>query len=439
MSDIQNDSTVPPRTDALRSEQRTLATLLFTDVVGFSKLAGINEERTFAALNRDFAMIREVVKDHGGQVANTMGDGMLIVFGSAVQGMQAAMQIQDNLHRHSLTNPPDGVLEHRMGLHVGDVLLDGQNVFGDGVNIAARLQVIARPNSIAYSKQVRDMVYNHVDLKNERTMATQRLRNIAENVSVFEIPPINETQRLQQAEDHFAVPIPIEQHGATGRRAIVLLAMAVVLIAMVIGVFYGFRNTLMAGTSSVEKGSGFAAAKKKIARNLPRGGSENTVAAVPDGASNIPMAENVPGVPFVIPADVEKLIQDRLSHYDFSGVAQLVSALPDNSSPEAQQLIASYQNLNSYKEWLSKEASLTTRENPLSVTFGTDRAFVYQSPGQGLVIEIDGKTMANELWQLDPGSIATIGAVASTRPPSGSLVPPDQANWAKLFRETYKL
>src|SRR5580700_8552947 len=109
----------PAGTDAQAKEQRILAAIVFTDVVGFSKLAAQNEARVYTCLQRDMGVITSLCRAHSGQVLNTMGDGMLLCFSSAVDAMSCAMEIQRTLHAQAQTLPITDVLHHRIGVHLG--------------------------------------------------------------------------------------------------------------------------------------------------------------------------------------------------------------------------------------------------------------------------------------------------------------------------------
>ena len=125
---------------------RRLAAILAADVVGYSRLMGADEEGTLAALK---AIRRELgdpkVKEHRGRIVKTTGDGLLIEFASVVDAVRCAVEVQREMAERNADVPPDRRIEFRMGINVGDIMKDGLDIYGDGVNVAARLEALAEP------------------------------------------------------------------------------------------------------------------------------------------------------------------------------------------------------------------------------------------------------------------------------------------------------
>src|SRR4029079_4678980 len=159
------------------SEHRRLAAILVADVVGYSKLVGSDEAGTLAQLEALRTKIIEPhIAKHAGRLFKAVGDGFLIEFASAVQAVSCAKAIQDaNGRRH---------LSLRIGIHVGDVVVQGDDLMGDGVNVAARLEGVAEPGGIALSRQVHDQVRDRIDAAFEDRGKIE-LKNIARPVHVF--------------------------------------------------------------------------------------------------------------------------------------------------------------------------------------------------------------------------------------------------------------
>ena len=128
-----------------------------TDVVGYSARTQRDETGTLALVRADFATMEAAARDRGGEVLNTMGDGMLIAFASAVEAAAFALQVQAGFAARRAAAPPGAALEHRMGIHVGDVFRQGGRVSGDGVNIASRLESQAPSGGICISQTVHDL------------------------------------------------------------------------------------------------------------------------------------------------------------------------------------------------------------------------------------------------------------------------------------------
>jgi class 3 adenylate cyclase len=171
----------------LAGERPRLAAIVFTDIVGYSARMHSDEQGTIAAVHADFDTMRETVNKHGGEVLNTMGDGMMLAFDGAVAAMKFALEMQSGFAKRNAALPPGKGLQHRVGVHIGDVYrVAGGHMAGDGVNIAARLEPRAAQGGIAISQIVYDTVKGKVDMKAER-MGPQKFKNIAEPVNVWRV------------------------------------------------------------------------------------------------------------------------------------------------------------------------------------------------------------------------------------------------------------
>lgn len=166
--------------------QRTLAAIVFTDVVSFSARMQADEEKTLAMLERDFAAMRKICTRYSGSVLKTTGDGLLLYFTSAVQAVACALRIQRHFAEAARSLPPNEVLGHRVGIHLGDVFVNDQDVMGDGVNIASRLQAEAEPGGICISQTVYDVVKNKLALK-VTLLGPRELKNISDAIPVYRL------------------------------------------------------------------------------------------------------------------------------------------------------------------------------------------------------------------------------------------------------------
>jgi len=165
--------------------QRRLAAVLAADVAGYSRLMGIDEEGTLARLKVvRKALVDPAIASHRGRIVKTTGDGMLVEFASAVDAVRSAIEVQRGMTMQNADVPREVRIEFRIGIHVGDIIFDDNDIFGDGVNIAARLEGIAEPGGVCISddtyRQVRDRVDTAFDDKGEIA-----LKNIARPVRVF--------------------------------------------------------------------------------------------------------------------------------------------------------------------------------------------------------------------------------------------------------------
>lgn len=175
---------------------RRLTTILAADVAGFSRMMEANEPATFAALQAHLAeFIKPEIAEHGGRIIKTMGDGLLAEFPSVVDGVRCAVRLQEGMtarnehHDHPMTL--------RIGVHLGDVIVEGDDLLGDGVNIAARLESMAEPGGICVSKQVMDQIAPHTD-QSWTDLGPCKLKNIVRPVHVFSslAPPAASPRRF---------------------------------------------------------------------------------------------------------------------------------------------------------------------------------------------------------------------------------------------------
>ena len=167
-------------------QQRRLATILAADVFGYSRLTAENEEDALRTLKAHRGVIDRLISRHEGRIFNTAGDSVLAEFGSAVEAVRCAITIQEELRVRNAQIDENRRMEFRIGINVGDVLVDGDNLYGDGVNIAARLESIATPGGICISGSVFALVKNKLSYSFE-DIGLQTVKNIPEPVSTFRL------------------------------------------------------------------------------------------------------------------------------------------------------------------------------------------------------------------------------------------------------------
>jgi class 3 adenylate cyclase/TolB-like protein len=170
------------------SETRKLAAILVADVVGYSRLAGADEERTLARLRGLRSdLIDPAIAAHHGRIVKRTGDGSIVEFRSVVDAVRCAIEVQTGLIERNAGLPPERRIEFRVGIHVGDVVEEADgDLMGDGVNIAARLEGVAKPGAICLSEDAYRQVKQRLDLKVSDLGATQ-LKNIAQPVRVYSL------------------------------------------------------------------------------------------------------------------------------------------------------------------------------------------------------------------------------------------------------------
>jgi adenylate cyclase len=165
--------------------QRRLAAIMATDVVGYSRLIRADEEGTLKALKALRAdLIDPKLAEHNGRIVKLMGDGMLAEFPSVVDAVRAAVEAQNAVSERNSTLPEDRRIEFRVGINLGDVVIDGDDIHGDGVNVAARLEGLAEPGGLCVSGAVYDQVRNRTDLTFE-DLGDQEVKNIDQPVRVW--------------------------------------------------------------------------------------------------------------------------------------------------------------------------------------------------------------------------------------------------------------
>jgi adenylate cyclase len=172
---------------AEQSATRKLAAILAADVVGYSRLVGIDEEGTIARLNalRD-ELIDPNLAEHHGRVFKTTGDGLLVEFPSVVDAVRSAVEVQRAIAKRNADVPEDRRIEFRIGVNLGDIVVQGDDILGDGVNVAARLEGMAEPGGICVRRNVRNQVRDKLDLVFE-DLGEVEVKNIARPVRVFRI------------------------------------------------------------------------------------------------------------------------------------------------------------------------------------------------------------------------------------------------------------
>ena len=166
--------------------ERKLATILSADVAGYSRLMAENEEQTLRIFRGHKEVFEKLVALHRGRVFNTAGDAILAEFSSAVEAVRCATEIQAALRTRNDQLPESGQVKFRIGVNLGDVMVQGQDLLGDGVNVAARLQSAAEPGGICVSGSVFDQIRNKLSLS-FRPLGELNFKNIPQAVRVFSI------------------------------------------------------------------------------------------------------------------------------------------------------------------------------------------------------------------------------------------------------------
>jgi adenylate cyclase len=174
-----------PRLEA-HSVERKLAAIFAADVESYSRLMGLDEVGTLRTLTAYRVITDRLIASHRGRIFNTAGDSLVADFASAVDALQCAVEVQEAIAKENSNRPAAEQMRFRIGIHVGDIIVQGDNLFGDGVNIAARLEALAEPGGICVSGTVRDQIgpklpVGFVDL------GKQQVKNIAQPIKAYRI------------------------------------------------------------------------------------------------------------------------------------------------------------------------------------------------------------------------------------------------------------
>src|SRR5437870_6311412 len=168
--------------------ERRLAAIFAADVAGYSRLMGEDEEGTHERLKAHLRdLVDPKIKEHRGRIVKNTGDGMLAEFSSVVEAVRCAAEVQRGMAERNAETPEDKRITFRVGINLGDVIAEPNDIYGDGVNVAARLEGLAEPGGICVSRVVRDQVRDKLDFAFE-DMGEQQVKNIARPVRVYRIP-----------------------------------------------------------------------------------------------------------------------------------------------------------------------------------------------------------------------------------------------------------
>jgi adenylate cyclase len=174
--------------------RRRLTTLLCADVEGYARLMEADEADTLETLRRYRAAMATLIERHDGRIVNTWGDAVIAEFPSVVEAVQCAVETQQELSTYNGGLPEPRRMIFRIGIHLGDVMVEGEDVYGDGVNIAARLQERAEPGGILISGPVYDQVYNKLSIGFD-CVGQQHLKNVANPVTGYRVLQVGAVTR----------------------------------------------------------------------------------------------------------------------------------------------------------------------------------------------------------------------------------------------------
>src|SRR5271167_3083087 len=207
--------------------ERKLAAIVAADVAGYSRLMAADEEGTLARLKAHRrALIDPKIAEHGGRIIKTTGDGMLVEFASVVDAVRCVVEIQRGMLERNADIPSEKRIDFRVGINVGDVIVDGDDIYGDGVNVAARLEGLAEPGGILAAGVVRDQVRDKLSFSFE-DLGERNVKNIPRPVRAY---------RVKLTDDGPPAPLPkAPKRRGPPNRSIAGIAATVVLLAVIVG------------------------------------------------------------------------------------------------------------------------------------------------------------------------------------------------------------
>ncbi|MDW8466116.1 MAG: adenylate/guanylate cyclase domain-containing protein [Chloroherpetonaceae bacterium] len=208
------------------SEQRKLSAIMFTDMVGYSALTQKNEKLALKLLEEHRRILRPLFQKHHGIEIKTIGDAFLVSFNNTLNAVSCALEIQKTLIEYNAASPETVQIKVRIGIHLGDVVHRSGDVYGDGVNIAARIHTIADPNGIAISEDVCRQVVNKINARFIK-LGKGDLKNIAMGIAIYKVEPHTESYfRTFLAQLKFYARQRRTQYLALAVAGILLLAFA---------------------------------------------------------------------------------------------------------------------------------------------------------------------------------------------------------------------
>ena len=412
----------PPGSVPSSTSQRTLAAIVFTDVVGFSARMHRDEVGTLKLLDRDFAEMRTLCAEHEGSVLKTTGDGLLLTFSSAVQAVACALAMQRQFAAEAKESPGSGGLQHRIGIHLGDILVQNQDVMGDGVNIASRLQAEAEPGGICISQTVYDVVKNKVEMQ-VVSLGARELKNISSAMPVYRIlleaamsasgsrPPMPATTSV-------TAPAP----SSTRRRLVIassLAAALVLLFAIVLLVNHGAKpeTPVVAAVTPPAPTTAPAPAPSTTATPTANRPAAETSAAMTDDEFQREFTRRR--------EQMQQMRTQYLDKYDFEGFIRALGSEKGEASVSrgsGQMILRSAEQMLKLREWLEYTLSHYGRQRPLLVHDlsgdATKDTRVFMDPYKKFIFFENGRVKPADWAELKPAVVGSIimSALRDTKP-----------------------
>jgi class 3 adenylate cyclase len=452
--------------------QRTLAAIVFTDAVSFSARMQKDEVGTLRILQRDFGEMRRICTEHEGAVLKTTGDGLLMTFSSAVHAVACALAMQRQFAAEAKDQEAKDVLLHRIGIHIGDIIVQDKDVMGDGVNIASRLQSEAEPGGICISQTVYDVVKNKIALQVVH-LGPRELKNITQAIPVYRI--LLEAQVLQPGASNppMAASAAGPAKAKSGNRVLLYGGIAATLAVVFIAGALVSRRGLRRNTAPATPATAPATAQSPApapqqspaqasaqgepgqAANRPGGARGGRARANVAGGNTAPApAASSPVAATPAPATAQpdpaaeatrrqfpQPLIPYLERYDFAGLAQAIRDGGETGRGNVQLMLASAEQMIALKDWLEPTLRRYTRQSPLPVAdlSGTNplpiRVFL---TADNRLVQITGTGMQPIDWSAVPPPIMASIIAAALRD-ARPAAPREVIQGAMAFSRMYNL
>jgi class 3 adenylate cyclase len=395
-----------------------LAAIVFTDAVGFSAKMQRDEIKALEILREDIDYMIVMCEKHGGIVLKTMGDSVMMRFSSAIHAVNCAIEIQRALFDRNRMRPLQDRMLHRIGIHLGDVIETGNDVMGDGVNIASRLETLAAPGGIAMSQTVYDVVRQHIPVR-AWDDGLKKLKNIEQPVNVFQIYPPNPTGAKSTKGGADSVII----HGDSGNRGwLIFGGISAAILLIVVG--FTIMATIMRDRGGVQGppegtiDTGPVATQPTPAETggtaVPENpGTPTEPAPPPTTTVSVFGPFSVPRFPLNIPdlsdLDIEELDQVRrtaLQNYQPEGISAFIAQQIYSTLPVGTELRRRYENMAELLSFANEQMSLITKQRPLRITVSeggnSQEVLIYSDSSGAIIAQIGQEEQTDEFVKIRP-------------------------------------
>jgi len=230
----------------MANEDRRLAAIMFSDICGYSKAMGEDEQRALFLVETHNNTIQAASEQHGGRIIKKMGDGILVEFASAVNAVKCALEVQRAIGEFNQRAPEPEQILLRIGIHLGDVIVAGDDILGDGVNVASRIEPLAEPGGICISRDIFDLVKNNIAIEAVH-LGAHELKNISKQVSIYKllIDAVMDEGEATIVHEH------VKRRGT--RRASLAVGIAAVAVALIAAVTFAVAWPKISARRDYEK------------------------------------------------------------------------------------------------------------------------------------------------------------------------------------------